>query len=176
MTTIHSLTSLPQDLIDSYISTIAKWHFNEWGKYKTEVSLTDWVANLHQSLKKGTKIFVAVDKKMTLLGSVSLKQSNMENKFPDFFPWLSGLYIDEPYRGKDVSKKLLQRLAQELIDTNTPAIYVFSHQLDMASYYMRFGFEEVRSSDGKKFYYKNAPIVILKSDSKVLHDRVNNEK
>jgi len=76
------LTSLPQDKVALFSKEIAKWHYQEWGKYKPGTSENDWLSSFTRSLQAGTQVVIAM-RGNQLLGSLSLKQQNMDNMFPN---------------------------------------------------------------------------------------------
>jgi hypothetical protein len=92
------MSALPKDNIHLFTETIAKWHYSEWGKYHPELTEQDWINNSIDSIDTKKIIVATVNEK--LVGSISLKKENMDNQFPDYGPWLSGLYICSEFRDK----------------------------------------------------------------------------
>lgn len=169
----YLLSDFPAEKTSVFIEQIAHWHYNEWGKYKREIDFTTWHENIIASLKRGTKIIIAVDENQNLVGSVSLKQTNMDNLFPTFTPWLSGLYVEKNSRGKQVSTLLMQKLTEEVKNQKSNAIYVFTHDLSLENYYKKFGWEIMHPLSGEHYIYKNAPILLFKGDVETIFKIIN---
>jgi GNAT superfamily N-acetyltransferase len=94
-------------------ATIGRWHWNEWGAAAASGSLHTWTANLraHQRDRIPTTC-IALDGD-TLLGSVSLVEHDM-NRHLDWTPWLAGLYVDPPWRGRGVGRLLVEHAVREV--------------------------------------------------------------
>jgi len=170
--TILRLNDLPDEKLNTYIFQIAQWHFSEWGKYRIGSTVELWEKNLLKSIQNGTRIIVAVNSNDILVGSVSLKKENMENMFPEYTPWLSGIFISPEFRLVGISPLLINGLAKLAIIEGYSKLYVFSHDLDLENYYKRFGWSLIRPESGENHYiYKNFPIILLEASAKFVLEK-----
>ena len=172
---IQPLSSFSADDQEIFINKIASWHYEEWGKYQKDSNAKKWAESISQSVKdKSRSLFLALDSENNLLGSVSLKSQNMDNMFPEFKCWLSGLYVDPSKRGRKISAFLIKNLAAAAEELKESNIYLFTHNLKLDRFYEKFGWEPIEPPEGENhFSYREAPILLFKANPRVVFKKAN---
>jgi N-acetylglutamate synthase-like GNAT family acetyltransferase len=85
----------------------------------------------------------------TLTGAVCLKLHDMESRL-DLAPWLAGLYVSGPWRGRGIGSKLMDAIEQEARGLGYRVIFLYTP--DSEEFYLRNGWksvEKTRSGSGR---------------------------
>lgn len=161
---IFLLSELDSKDISAMSKQIASWHYSQWGRYHANSTEKDWLAHMECSLQSEDEAIIVALAENQLIGSVSLKKDNMDNTFPDYTPWLSGLYIKDTFRGKKIGAILIKELFELAFKKGYKEVYIFTHNLKLENFYKKFGCEIVTPQNAEYFYYKNEPILLFKNN------------
>jgi len=147
---IHSLAAHSE-----HISTLAAWHFAQWGELNPANDVAARIARFQTHLQTDgiPSTFVACDGAQ-LLGSASLVFHDLDIR-PQYTPWLASVYVDPAQRSRGVGRALVQRVMQAARDLNIPTLYLFT--LDREAYYASLGWETIERTT-----YREKPIVIMR--------------
>lgn len=150
---------------------ISDWHHSEWGKYHPTITPDEWFNDTLNFLTTGKTFFAFINNQ--LAGSVSIKMTNMENKFPNYAPWLSDLYVNALFRNKKISTVLIAKLIHAALIENYQKIYLFTHTLALENYYQNFGWNII-SLEGEDKFYKDKPILLFCNETVNLYETILN--
>jgi GNAT superfamily N-acetyltransferase len=110
-----------------WVETIARWHWDEWGHSDEGGSLASWTENLRRFTNRDRipTIYIALEDGR-LLGSVTLNENDMSTR-PDLSPWLSGVYVTPPARGRRVASALVSHAVSETGRMGVERLYLYTH-------------------------------------------------
>ncbi len=160
---IKNLRELPLEAAEIYIRQIAAWHHSAWSGI-TGKPLADVERDIHKIFRaKQAEYFIAVDEDTNeSLGTIGLKQRNMEDEYPDYGwgPWFSGLYVREQNRHQRISAMLGLGAAQLALKNKAVSIYYFTHNLALADFYNQLQGEVLKPFMGQQYKYLGKPILV----------------
>lgn len=106
---------------------IAKWHWDEWGHADPEGSVDTWTDALRERTlrDKIPTTYVALSDSNTLLGAVTLVDSDME-AHKELTPWLAGLYVHPDHRKKGIGSALVNHLVAKVQDIGLPELFLYT--------------------------------------------------
>ena len=88
----------------------------------------EWVEESFRSRVNSERLpmaFVAVNKVGDWLGTVSIKVEDLD--LPDALsPWLSSLFVREPYRNRGIGKALVEKVLEACQNLGLPAVYLYT--------------------------------------------------
>jgi GNAT superfamily N-acetyltransferase len=135
------------------ITTLARWHHEQWKHLNPGTSIEQRIARLHTHLGKGQipMTFVAlcpsevrcsqpgipVTEREIFVGSASLIAQDMDTR-PDLSPWLASVFVAPEYRRKGIGTALVRRVIQEAARLDTTRLYLFTTP-DKQRFYARLG-------------------------------------
>jgi hypothetical protein len=158
-------------LTQQYLQQIAAWHFHAWGEI-TGRPLTTFERDITKQFnEKKAEYFIAVEETNgECLGTISLKQRNMEDEYPDhgWGPWFSGLYVREQNRHQGISAMLGLKAALLAQKNDAVSIYYFTHNLDLADFYNKLKGEEVKAFPKNQYTYLGKPILVYRAKPEAL--------
>jgi len=99
----------------------------------------EWVEESFRSrthLDRLPMAFVAVNILGEWLGAVSIKSEDMELPDP-LSPWLSSLFVREPFRNQGVGQALVQKVLEACQDLGFPAVYLYTDSKEQ--FYLKRG-------------------------------------
>ena len=105
---------------------MAKWLIAEFfaGKDTTEADLLKSMAN---AKREGLPLGLASFEGETLTGTISLLKEDIGLP-SELTPWIAGVYVDTPHRGKGIGKALVLEVLKEVKRLNFSAARIFSFQ------------------------------------------------
>jgi predicted N-acetyltransferase YhbS len=147
---LHYLADQPQ-----HITTLASWHFAQWGGLNPANDVAARVARFQTHLQKDAvpSTFVACDGPQ-LLGSASLVWHDLDIR-PQLSPWLASVYVDPSQRSQGVGRAVVQRVMQAAAELGIAELYLFT--LDREAFYAALGWETIERTT-----YRDNPIVIMR--------------
>jgi GNAT superfamily N-acetyltransferase len=164
---ILNLNSVPESTKETYLTQIAVWHHSAWGSI-TGQSKQDFINSVrNQLMAKSADYFIALDTATQKpLGTISLKNRNMEDEYPDhrWGPWLSGLYVCDEARKQGISAMLGTTAIQAAQDRKQPYVFYFTHNHDLASFYHQLQGEQIKPAISGTFSYRNKPILVYRAE------------
>lgn len=106
-----------------FVPIVSNWLWREWGNSSNVKYWRSWVerstcdTDVPQTYigKSGNDI----------VGTVSLWRCDLQS-CQDIFPWLGGLYIDKPYRGRGYAKQLVDFAVNAAYELGYHEIYLFT--------------------------------------------------
>ncbi|MEK7486152.1 MAG: GNAT family N-acetyltransferase, partial [Planctomycetota bacterium] len=117
-----------------WITPLAQWHFQEWGKQLSPWTFEEARAELHSHQKKTIPTtFIALNEN-SLLGSASLLIEDVP-EWKTLSPWLASVFVAPEYRSQGIGKKLVQQIEAEAKDLKVKELYLFT--FDHEKYYLK---------------------------------------
>jgi GNAT superfamily N-acetyltransferase len=109
-----------------FIPTLARWTYEEWGHLRPGDSIERRIQRLQNDSghSRIPTVFVAFEGS-DLLGSAKLVVSDMETR-ADLSPWLAGVLVAPPYRGRGIGANLVRRVMEEARVLSVPRLYLFT--------------------------------------------------
>jgi len=131
------------------IPVTARWSWQEWGAAgggPTEHAIAGRIA---REAKGGFDTqFVLLDNG-TPAAMASLARADLDER-PDLTPWLAGVYVDPPFRGRGHSVRVVRRVEQAAIEAGVTTLWLYSNTA--TGLYRRLGWldHEIVRRPGKK--------------------------
>lgn len=138
------------------IPVLAEWFNRQWSRFLPAGAGVEYLV---RSLKMRCNydriplalVLLSGD---TLLGSVSLKEHDMETRM-ELTPWLAGLYVDAAHRGHGGGTLLVKGCEEEARRLGVAVLYLFTP--DAAEFYLRLGWTVYEVTE-----YKSARVTVMK--------------
>lgn len=116
---------------------VGAWHWNEWGYKDPYGKLETWIQRIASSLDHDDlpRWYVATEAGKAI-GSVGLVPHDMSDR-PDQLqrtPWVSGVFVSEPYRNRGVASAMMRYIAE-----CTPDETLYLHTDRAEALYMSLG-------------------------------------
>ena len=132
------------------IPTLATWYKQEWADWFNDTPLEAIEADFRNVANRDCMplAFVAFDNASTLLGACSIRDEQFE-PYPHVSPWLRGLYVHAPHRGRGVAEELVRAACEHAAKLGIAKLYASTHSA--VSTYERagwLGFDQV-AHDGQ---------------------------
>jgi GNAT superfamily N-acetyltransferase len=126
----------------TYLPTLARWHFDQWGPLTGAGSYESYAALLTAAARSGTvpSVVVAVADGQ-LLGSVSLLPSDLPVR-PELTPWLGQLFVEPSRRRDGVGAALVHAILERARWCGYARVYLFTSGT-LPQYYERLGWRLV---------------------------------
>lgn len=109
-----------------WISSIAKWHWNEWGHHDEDGSLEKWTEGLagrtHRDRIPITFVAVEGDRPV---GSATLVEHDMDTH-KDLSPWLAGVFVLPQFRARGIASKLVHAAMAGARNLGVETLYLYS--------------------------------------------------
>lgn len=120
------------------LSTIARWHFDQWGSLTGADTFESYVRVLEQSAASTSlpSILLALDGSEPI-GSASLLRCDMTIR-PDLTPWLAQLFVAAAHRRRGVGAALVEAVARRAAHCGFRRLYLYTSG-DLPRYYERLG-------------------------------------
>jgi GNAT superfamily N-acetyltransferase len=125
-------------LYRDWITTLARWHFDQWGPLTGSNTIEEYVRFLDDATKRTTvpSVLVAVmDGK--LAGSATLLRCDMKIR-NDLAPWLGQLFVAPAYRKRGIGTALVYAVAAEARRTGYDRLYLYTSG-ELPRFYERVG-------------------------------------
>ncbi len=138
------------------IPVLAGWFYRQWRNYFPPDAGEEYVAGFLKTRCNYDRVPLAMVLLAgdTLLGSVSLKEHDMETRM-ELTPWLAGLYVDAAHRGRGVGTLLVKGCEEEARRLGIAVLYLFTP--DAAEFYLRLGWTVYEVTE-----YKSARVTVMK--------------
>lgn len=75
---------------------------------------------------------------------------------PDLTPWIGDLVVDTKYQKQGIGKILLDTAVRKAHELGFQKIYLFTFDASIASYYIRFGWEQIGLD-----IFKSKPVILM---------------
>jgi len=110
-----------------HIHEMSEAFHREWSHLVPGKSV-EWVEQSFRSRIQTERLpmaFVAVNEMGGWLGTVSIKVEDLD--LPDALsPWLSSLFVREPYRNRGIGKALVEKVLEACQNLGLPAVYLYT--------------------------------------------------
>lgn len=155
---LHLLADKPE-----FIPQIAKWYSDEWGyigastgENSDEGRSTEALElKLADYLNRDTlPIIVLAIKNDILLGAAQLKFHEM-TLYPEKEHWLGGVYIDKPYRGQGIAKRLIDKIISLAKQHQVAHLYLQTEE-HSGGLYAQLGWQPIEYAT-----YKNVDVLVM---------------
>jgi predicted N-acetyltransferase YhbS len=121
------------------IPTIARWHFDQWGRKSPTRSVASAAERLRGHLRRDatplTMVALAGD---VLVGSAALVCQDMKDARPELSPWLADVFVDPARRRQGVGSALVAALVAKARDLGVDRLHLYTP--DQERLYARSGF------------------------------------
>ncbi len=121
-----------------FIETLAPWVFEHWQPILTEETLEARVAKFLSHLNRDVlPIAWVAHSGSQVFGTAALRVFDLPGR-DDLTPWLGGVYVAPPFRGRGIGTALCATVEQNARSLfGTSALYLFT--LDQQAWYARLG-------------------------------------
>ncbi|CUS37008.1 putative Acetyltransferase, N-acetylglutamate synthase [Candidatus Nitrospira nitrosa] len=137
------------------ISLIARWLFDEWGRFLPGSSFEGGVARLHERLHCDQLPLTLVAMEAgAAIGTVSLIPCDMETR-PDLSPSLASLYVAPDHRRCGIGSALIEAAVREAKRVGIDSLFLFTDSSQ--ALYAKHGWQTVESC-----LYRNRAVVIMR--------------
>lgn len=126
------------------IPTIAQWFFDAWGERVQGSSMATIARELTDALNRDkAPLFLLAVEQDIVLGVAGLKIREMTD-YPQFEYWLGGVYVPEPYRGRQLASQLADGIAVQAASLGIGQLYLQTDNL-RGGLYAKLGWETVET-------------------------------
>ena len=99
---------------------VTRWWYDEWGHESAELTFEALLERTRRELRGVLPVtvlaFDGADPGGPPLGVAELKAHELLHRYPERTPWLGGVYVDAPHRGRGIAGALVrevERIARE---------------------------------------------------------------
>lgn len=109
-----------------FISTLAKWHYDEWSYLHDVDSVGRRVSEFEDEWgsKEIPQTFVAVEND-ALVGSASILPHDMDTRM-DLTPWLASVYVPVEYRKRGFGSALVRHVVKEASERGYRILHLYT--------------------------------------------------
>jgi predicted N-acetyltransferase YhbS len=128
----------------SWLPTLARWHYDQWGALTGASSFDDYVARLAEAAagRAVPSVLIAVSDG-ALLGSATLVAADLPPR-PELTPWLAQLFVAPARRRDGVGAALVHAVLQRARQCDYPCVYLYTSGT-LPRYYDRLGWRVVET-------------------------------
>lgn len=122
------------------VSTIARWHWDEWGHHDPAGSLESWTAALAQRTNAAgiPTTFVALENNAPI-GSTCLVEHDMLTR-RDLTPWLAGVFVLPEHRRRGVGSALVTHAVEKAAAFGIERLFLYTNGAEPL--YAKLGWRE----------------------------------
>ena len=139
------IESICENLI--FLENVTRWIYEEFVRpYRDDLTYEELVLKEKNFINETWPIrFVAiVDDKC--VGTVSIVDNDL--KCSNYTPWLSGLYVDVPYRNKKIGEQLIEHVKNFAKSLGYKELFLRTEHA--SGYYKRLGWQYIETYDDGK--------------------------
>jgi len=148
---LQEITSRPSPLRISFLAdypqfadVLAPEIFEHWRYVLTDETINDREAKLRQHLNKSElPIALVAHNDTEVLGTASLRANDLEG-YAHLSPWLGGVFVRQPYRGRGIASALSQAVEQIACSLGHNTLYLFTP--NQQRLYARLGWSTFEST------------------------------
>jgi len=123
----------------TFIPTVARWLYEEWGTEVVGRSLATSISSLEQDADaEGFPLTLIGKVDNEVVATASLVRSDMDCR-PDLTPWMASVYVDPAHREKEYGSLICLELMQYAQSINLKELYLYTP--DRRSFYERIGWK-----------------------------------
>jgi predicted N-acetyltransferase YhbS len=121
------------------IPTIARWHFDQWGRKSPTRSRTSAAERLRGHLRRdATPLTMVALAGGEVVGSAALVCQDMKDARPELSPWLADVFVDPARRRRGVASALVAALVAKARALGVETLHLYTP--DQEHLYARLGF------------------------------------
>ena len=125
-----------------YVDTILDWHWREWSAYATDPSQEEWRQRLFERCNEARIPFsFAAFSDGQVIGYVAVCEEDLDPRFPDRGPWISGMYVLGGARNGGVGRALLAAAEAHAAALGITELWL--HTGEASAFYERCGWNVV---------------------------------
>ena len=119
------------------IGEIARWFYGEWSYLYPEKTMDDVKNGVAERTNRDRVPMALVAFEGAILaGTVCLKTHDMDTRL-DLSPWLAGLYVAGPRRGRGIGTALVKAVEQEATALGIRKLYLYTPSAEV--FYLKMG-------------------------------------
>lgn len=153
MVRIENAASYPQ-----FIETVARWHWDAWGRVDPDGSAESWIEGLRNSMNRNhvPMTLLAIDERDQPIGSVMLVSHDMPDRedLQHLTPWIAGTFVIAQERDKGVGIALMRAAATEASRLGVKRLFLYTSTA--RHFYERLGWTVMRAD-----FYEGEPVEIM---------------
>jgi len=140
-----------------FISTLARWHYEEWAYLRPGDSFENRVTRLRATCGRGEipTVFVAISDGR-LLGSAMLIAHDMDTRM-ELTPWLAGVFVAPDYRRRGIGSALVERVIGCAATLGVRRLYLYTPGAEQM--YLRLGWSAIERTN-----YRGADVAVMSYD------------
>jgi GNAT superfamily N-acetyltransferase len=120
------------------IDTVIGWHWHEWSKGHDDANFDEWRARLRSRTNHDRVPFTLVGHLGSEpVGCVSVTDDDLDDRFADHGPWLSGMLVIGPARNLGVGRALLRAIEERARDVGAAELWLRTGEAEQ--FYERCG-------------------------------------
>ena len=120
---------------EEVIPILTKWFYQEWSALYPGKTIEDVRAAIGERTNRDRiPVALVAFGRATLVGTVCLKTYDMDTR-ADLSPWLAGLYVDAPWRGKGIGTALVRAIEGKAKDLGIRRLHLYTPSAE--SFYSR---------------------------------------
>jgi GNAT superfamily N-acetyltransferase len=123
------LATRPQE-----IPRVARWWCDEWGLPTRHSSFDEYVCELQALVGGVLPIHILADQSGTVVGVATLKVKLDHPLMPGQSHWLSGVYVDLPWRSRGIASSLCSEILDAARSRGLEQLYLQTERLDGGLY------------------------------------------
>ena len=121
------------------IPTIARWHFDQWGRKSPTRNVASATARLRGHLRRdATPLTLVALQGGLVVGSAALVCQDMKDARPELSPWLADVFVDPARRRRGVASALVAALVAKARALGIETLHLYTP--DQERLYARHGF------------------------------------
>jgi GNAT superfamily N-acetyltransferase len=129
------------------VDTVLAWHWREWSHGEADASLDRWRAQLVERSNRDRIPFTLVAfVDDVAVGSVSVCEEDLDPRYADEGPWLSGMFVTGRARNQGIGRALLRVAEKQSRRFGATELWLFT--TEAAAFYGRCGWDVVAGKEG----------------------------
>ncbi|WDI40432.1 GNAT family N-acetyltransferase [Bremerella sp. P1] len=139
----------------SFVPTIAKWYFDQWGHAVTGNSYEATCARIKANLEEaGLPIYLLAVHDDQVLGVAQLKLREMDI-YPDYAFWLGGVYVSGAARVQGIASGLCRQIIDIARDREVGTLYLQTERLN-GGLYAKLGWQAI-----EQIHYRGYDVLVM---------------
>lgn len=143
--------------IESAISTIAQWYYDEWGHNDPNNSLEKTCERIRGKLNRDkVPLHIVAVEDEKVLGVAQLKYREM-SIYPDKEFWLGSVFVLPEARGQKIASSLCERIIEIAKSFGIKELYLQTERTNNGGLYAKLGWKPV-----EEVHYMGANVLVMK--------------